>query len=173
MNKDLNFEYIEHFADYIVGRVEDDEELFLSIVGKFEEIKDIIKELMVLADVEFDILNMQSPEVDGYTDEYVLDCWYNEGLLHIGCEPARRDGKYLNFCGDETYLLSNCSSKLIPLCEDSELYFVNICEDHECSDDCCECCSCSCHKDGEDTTYYVIDGLTEADILYLLEEFGF
>ena len=173
MSKDLYFEHIEDFVDYIVCRAEDNEELFLSVVGRFEEVKDIIKEFIVSANAEFDMIDIQSPDFDGYMDEYVLDCWCDDGLLHIGCEPARRDGKYLNFCGDETYLLSNCSSKLIPLCDDSELYFVNIGEGCECDEDCCGCCECACHEDEDDVTYYVINGLTEMDILSILEGFGF
>ena len=173
MNKDLYFEYIEDFADYIIGKAENDEFLFLSVVGKYEEVKEIIKDLVILADAEFDTIDIQSPDVDGYVDEYVLDCWHDDDLLHIGCEPAKRDGEYLNFCGDETYLLSNCSSKLIPLCEDTDLYFVNLDEECECDCDCCECCECDCCEDESGITYYVIDGLTEMDILYMLEEFGF
>ena len=172
MNKDLYFEYTEDFADYITERFEDDDELFLSVVGKFEEIKDVIKELMVVANVEFDMLSIQSPEVDGYTDEYVLDCWCGDDSIQIGCEPAKRNGKYLDFYGDETYLFSNCNSRLISSCDDSELYFVNIGEEYECDEDCCECC-CSCCNDEPNITYYIIDGLTDGDIISILDEFGF
>ena len=196
MNKDLNFECVEDFADYTIDRVEDNEELFLSIVGKFEEVKEIIKDLVVLADAEFDTINIQSPDVDGYDDEYVLDCWCDGGLLHIGCEPAKQDGKYLNFCGDETYLLSNCSSKLIPLCEDFGLYFVNFDDECDCDESCSGCC---CHKDdscieyfktddnelhgfaaGKSTgngyhsySFYTSDNLSKSDICEMLREFGF
>ena len=196
MNKDLYFEYIEDFADYIVDRTENDEGLFLSIIGKFEEIKDIIKSIIVLADAEFDTIDIQSPDVCGYTDEYVLDCWCDGGLLHIGCEPAKRDGEYLNFCGDETYLLSNCSSKLIPLCDDLDLYFVNFDEECECCVDCDECCLCGfpdgaeCSEADESDihgftatkstgsgyhsySFYTSDNLSKSDIHDMLKEFGF
>ena len=145
MNKDLYFEYIEDFADYIVERVELDEELFISVVGKFEEIKNIIKEMFCIAEVDFESLNIESPIVDGYEYEYVLDCWCDDGAIQIGCDPAKRDGEYLNLLGDETYLLSNVSSKIIPLCECSDLYFVNIEDDCDCDDECDECCHCDCH----------------------------
>ena len=61
MNKDLSFEYIEDFAGYIVDKVEDNEELFLSVIGKFEEIKNIIKEVFCITDVEFGYLNIENP----------------------------------------------------------------------------------------------------------------
>ena len=173
MNKDLNFEYIEDFAGYIVDRVEDNEELFLSIIGKFEEIKNIIKEIFCITEVEFGYLNIENPIMSGYEDEYVLDCWYMDGVMQIGCEPAKRDGEYFNIAGDETYLLEDCSSKIIPLCEDSKLYFVNIAEECECDEGCCGHCSCGYHDDDADVVYYVVDGLTEADLITILEEFGF
>ena len=160
-SKDLNFEYIEDFADYIVERVELDEELFLSVVGKFEEIKNIIKEIFCIAEVDFESINIESPIMNNYEDEYVLDCWCDDGVVQISCEPAKKDGRYLNLTGDETYLLEDCSSKVIPLCEGSDLYFVNIEEECDCNDDCdCEdccdeCCDCDCHKD--DDGDYVIN----------------
>lgn len=145
-NKDLYFEYIEDFADYIVERVENDEELFLTVVGRFEEIKNIIKEIFCIAEVDFESLNIESPIIDGYEDEYVLDCWCDDGVIQIGCEPAKRNGEYLNLVGDETYLLEDCSSKIIPLCEGSDLYFVNFDEDYDCDEECCcEGCCCDCH----------------------------
>lgn len=193
--KDLNFEYIEDFADYIVEKVEDDEELFVSIVGKFEEIKNIIKEITTISDVDFEKVCLYSDEVDEYKDEYVLDCWYDDGVVQIGCEPAKRDGKYLNLVGDETYLIANVSSKIIPLCEGSDLYFVNIEEECDCDDE----CSCLCHKDdkliecytevdgethgftaskSDDNGYhsfsfYTTNSLSEKDIHSILKEFGF
>ena len=163
MNKDLNFEYIEDFADYIVERIELDEKLFVSVVGKFEEIKNIIKEMFCISEVDFESINIESPIMNNYEDEYVLDCWCDDGVVQIGCEPIKKDGKYLNLSGDETYLLDNVSSKIIPLCEGSDLYFVNIEDECDCDDECDECCPCECHcGDTEfantDETSYKING---------------
>ena len=145
MNKDINFECMEEFADYVVEKVECDEDLFVSVLGKFEEIKNIIKELFCIAEVDFEMLNIESPDVDGYCDEYVLDCWCEDGIVQIGCEPAKRDGEYINFMGDETYLLDNVSDEIISFCEGTDFYCVNI--DDECDYDdgeCCKCCECDC-----------------------------
>lgn len=151
MNKDLYFEYIEDFADYIVEKVESDEELFLTVVGKFEEIKNIIKEMILVADVDFEGIKLYSADINGYTDEYVLDCWCDDGIVWIGCEPAKEGGKYWNLVGDETYLLDNSSSKVISACEDTDLYFVNIDEECDCAD-CCQCdyCDAGCVECYED-----------------------
>ena len=156
-SKDITFEYIEEFVDHIVNEVENDEDLFLTVVGRFEEIKNIIKEMMVIADVDFEKIILSCPEVSDYIDEYVLDCWCDDGVIQIGCEPAKRDGKYLNPCGDETYLFDDCSSKIIPLCEGSKLYFVSI-------DDECDCeCPCDYHKEDKELStteksHYSING---------------
>ena len=161
LNKDLYFEHMEEFADYIVEKVELDEELFVSVVGKFEEMKNIIKEIFCVAEVDFDSINIESSIVSNYEDEYVLDCWCSDGVIHIGCEPAKRDGEYFNLMCDETYLLDNVSSKIIPLCEESNLYFVNIDNECVCDEECNECCPwcCCCGDretaDAEKPSYYI------------------
>ena len=197
-SKDLNFEYIEDFADYIVERVENDEELFISVVGKFEEIKNIVKEMMVISEVDFDSVCLCSPEVNGYDGEYVLDCWYQDGIVWIGCEPAKRDGQYLNLIGDETYLLENVSSKVISSCGSPKVYFVNFDEACDCDEGCDACCSCECHDDVQvkcsvdndgtihgftanknngngkySFTYHTTNSLGEKEIISMLKEFGF
>lgn len=144
MNKDLYFECIEDFADYIVEKVELNEELFVSVVGKFEEIKYIIKEVFCVAEVDFESINIESPIVDNYTDEYVLDFWCDDGVVQIGCEPAKHDGEYWRLAGDETYLLGNCSSKIIPFCEGSELYFIDFEDECDYGEECVDCCACEC-----------------------------
>lgn len=192
-NNDINFEYIEELADYVVERVENDDELFLTVIGKFEEIKDVIKEIITICDVNFESLHIESPIMDGYNDEFALSIWMNDGILEIGCEKLKVDGRYLDPCGDEVYLFSNCSSKIISLCEDSDLYFVNI--DEEC--DCDECClfyndnadvECIIGKDSDthgftarksdndgyySFSYYTNDKLSDKDIYSMLKEFGF
>lgn len=162
-SKDITFEYIEEFVDYIVNEVENDEDLFLTVVGKFEEIKNIIKEMIVIADVDFENIVLSCPEASDYTDEYVLDCWCNDGVIQIGCEPAKRDGKYLNLSGDETYLFNDCSSKIIPSCEGSRLYFVEIEDESDFNEGCDNNCLCDCcNEDKELSTteksHYSING---------------
>ena len=149
MNTDLYFEGIEAFSDYIVDCFEDNEELFIAVIGKFNSIKPLLKEAMIYDFVDFESIEIESENVDGYADEFVLSFWVDGDVLKVGCEKLKRDGKYILPCGDETYLLEDCSSKVIPLCEESDLYFVNF--DEEC--DCCEeRCTCEC-RDHMDTFY--------------------
>lgn len=144
-SKDINFEYIEEFVDYVINEVENDEELFIAIVGKFNEIKAVLKHIMFYEDVNFESLHLESPEMSGYGYEFVLSIWVNDGVLEIGCAPLKVDGKYTNPCGDETFLFEDCSSKIIPLCEGSDLYFVNFDEECDCDEECVEeyCFDCN------------------------------
>lgn len=144
-SKDINFEYIEDFVDYVVNEVENDEDKFVTVIAKFDEAKEILKELMTYDDVNFESLQIESPIMDNYFDEFVLSLWMNDGVLEIGCEKLKNeDGEYTNPCGDVVFLFDYCSSKIIPLCDGSELYFVNIYDECDCDEECdcknCECC---------------------------------
>ena len=160
-SKDINFEYIEEFVDYLVEKVEDNDELFATVVCKFNEAKEIIKYLMAFDDVDFENIFLESPDEKGYTDEFCIELWYNDVVVNFSCVPLRVNGKYENPCGDETYLFDNCSSKIIPLCEGSKLYFVSIEDECDCEEDCdCEC-PCECHKEDKEiapTSSYTING---------------
>ena len=162
MNKDLNFEYIEEFVDYVIEEIESDKDTFVTVIAKFDEAKEILKNVMVYGDVNFESLQIESPIVDNYCDEFVISLWANDGVLEIGCEKLKdEEGYYTNPCADVVYLFSDCSSKVIPLCEGSDLYFVDIEDECDCDDecdceDCCDvCCECDCHKD--DDGGYVIN----------------
>ena len=161
-SKDINFEYIEEFVYYIVDEVENDEDKFVTVIGKFDEAKEILKELMTYDDVNFESLQIESPIMDNYFDEFVLSLWMNDGVLEIGCEKLKNeDGEYTNPCGDVVFLFDDCSSKIIPLCDGSDLYFVNIEDECDCDEDCdCEC-PCDCHKEDKElstTSSYTING---------------
>lgn len=144
-SKDINFEYVEDFVDYLAERIEDNDELFATVVCKFEEARDIIKYLMMFEDIDFENIHLESPDERGYEDEFCIELWYNDGVINFSCDPLKVDGKYENPCGDETYLLDNVSSKIIPLCEGSDLYFVNIEDECDCDEECDERCPCDCH----------------------------
>ena len=131
MNKDLYFECVEEFVDYVIERVEDNDELFVEIIGKFDTIKPVLKEIMTYEFVEFESMEIESKNIDNYTDEFVLSLWANDDVIEFGCEKLKRDGEYISPCGDETYLMEDCSSKIISLCEDSDLYFVNYGEEFD------------------------------------------
>lgn len=157
MNKDLYFEHMEEFADYIIGRIEDVEWFFVTVIGKFATIKSLLKEVMVYDSVDFDSIEIESGVVDGYADEFVLSLWAEDNVIKIGCEKLKRDGEYILPGGDENYLMEDCSSKIIPLCEGSDLYFVNFDEECDCREECDKCCSCDCRCDDSYVEYSKTD----------------
>lgn len=152
-SKDLNFEYIEEFVDYVIDEAENDEDNFVTVIAKFDEAKEILKDVMTYDDVNFESLQIESPIMDNYCDEFVLSFWMNDGVLEIGCEKLKNEeGDYANPCGDVVFLFDDCSSKIIPLCEGSMLYFVSIEDECDCDEDCdCECL-CDCHKEDKENS---------------------
>lgn len=185
--EDLNIEYIEEVIDCIVDEVENDEGTFVAVIAKFDEAKEILKDIIICQDVNFESLQIESPAAAGYEDEFILSFWMNDGVIEIGCEKLKNEyGEYLNLYGDTVFLFDNCSSKIIPLCEDSELYFVSIEGNESC--DCCECGCCD-YNDEDDIygftvdsetdnghskfTYYSSSPVDKTDVCDILRKFGF
>lgn len=161
MSKDLYFKRAEDFTGYIVNKLEYDEP-FIAVVGKFNSIKLLLKEVMTYDLVDFESLEIESEFMGGYADEFVLSLWMDDDVVKVGCEKLKRDGEYISPCGDETYLMEDCSSKVIPLCEESDVYYVSFDEECDCCEECDECCSCNgCCADrdvagAEEVSYYII-----------------
>ena len=191
---------MEEFVDYIVEEAENDEDVFVAVIAKFDEAKEILKSIMTHGGVNFDFLHIENPAISDYEDEFVISFWINDGVLDVGCEKLKNeDGEYINPCGDITYLFSNCSSRIIPLCEGSDLYFVDVEDEFDCDVKCDKCCSCDYHcgdnyveysktDDGElhgftasksngngyhSYSFYTSDNLSKSDIRDMLKEFGF
>lgn len=165
MAKNLNFDYIEDFVDYVTERVYGDEEPIISVVAKFEEASAIIKELMRLNDdIDFENIQLTHPIINDYEGEYVMDIMLDDGeTIFFGVEPAIRDGKYLNVSNDEVYIFEDCNAKLAKSCDKySDVYIVHIGEDDRFEDegDECECPECKARRElaeRDDTEYYVND----------------
>lgn len=158
----IHFNYIEELCEEILDRLNEDDEAFTSVIGKYDDIRTFIKEFMSYDEVEFESLVINGPECNNYYDEYVVDIWNNDGEILFGCEPAKRDGRYINFEGNVLYLLDNVKQTVLNTCEYDEMYFVIIGED-DYGDECdCEC-SCDCHKEDKELStteksHYSING---------------
>ena len=163
-SKDINFEYIEEFVDYVIDEVGNDEDNFVTVIAKFDEAKAILKNAMAYDDVNFESLQIESPIIDNYCDEFILSFWMNDGVLEIGCEKLKNaEGEYTDPCGDVVFLFDDCSSKIIPLCEGSKLYFVEIEDEDDYGEECGENCLCDCHKEDKELSttkksHYSING---------------
>ena len=121
----LEYENYEEFACDIADKFDSLEDEFgdVSIIAKYEEAKEIIRELLCLG---YDIasIDLHREQFEEYYDEYILDIIGNE----IWCEKFKRDDKYITAEETVIYVLDNCSSKVIPHCHSNLVYEVGISE---------------------------------------------
>ena len=119
-----------------------DEEEDIVIIAKYEEARQIIKELLYLG---YDIHSVEIHDDlwENYDAEYIISLYENE----VWCEPMRRENGYLDEDAPVIYVLDNCSSKVIPHCKGKNVFEVGI------GDECgCNECECACKKDEKPTT---------------------
>ena len=141
--KNLYFDNFEDLACVIADKFD---ELYkenfedIAVIAKPDEAKEIFKELVCIG---YDICNITYERIDwdGYDDEYILSINHNGIWLE---KFKREDGKYLTDESTITYILDNCSSKVIPYCKGKIVYEVTVGkEDDECGcNDCDECDDC-------------------------------
>ena len=132
--KNLYFDNFEDLACDIADRFD---ELYkenfedIAVIAKPDEAKEIFKELVCIG---YDICNITYERIDwdGYDDEYILSMNHNGIWLE---KFKREDGKYLTDESTITYILDNCSSKVIPYCKGKIVYEVTVGKD----DDECDC----------------------------------
>ena len=145
--KNLYFDDFEDFSCVIADTYDalDYDEEDVAIIAKYEEAKEIISELSCIG-YSLESIRMSRPEWENYHDEYLISL-NNDG---IWCEPMKLDGKYLTDESTITYILDNCSSKVIPQCSGKIVFEVTVGTDE--NDDCDECSECTCKKDEKPTT---------------------
>ena len=156
----IHFDYIDELCEEILDRLNEDDEAFTSVIGKYDDIRTFIKEFMAYDEVEFESLIIKDPEYNDYYDEYVVDIWNNDGEILFGCEPAKRDGRYINFEGNVLYLLDDVKQAVLNTCEYDEMYFVIIGES-DYGEECDENCLCDCRNEDKEivsTSSYTING---------------
>ena len=147
--KNLYFDNFEDLACDIADRFD---ELYkenfedIAVIAKPDEVKEIFKELVCIG---YDICNITYERIDwdGYDDEYILSMNHDG----IWLEKFKSENGYLTDESTITYILDNCSSKVIPYCKGKNVFEVSvgIDEDDEC---CCDECECACKKDEKPTT---------------------
>ena len=135
--------YFDNFEDLACDIADKFDELYkenfedIAVIAKPDEAKEIFKELICIG---YDICNITYERIDwdAYDDDYILS------MNHDGIWREKfkiEDGKYLTDESTITYILDNCSSKVIPYCKGKNVYEVTVGkEDDEC--DCDECDDC-------------------------------
>lgn len=194
--KTLHFEDYEDFAcavSDVYDRVKSDDEYnSVDIVTKYEDAKEIIRELIGIGYGIAFINELADSEWDGYDDAFVVSLLDDE----IWCEPVKRKDGYIFVEADVVYIFDDCNSKIIPKIEADEVYEVRIGNEYDDCDGDCE--NCPAHdetylhtsKDEDGNThgftasrsdgdsymsysYYSSDELSHEDIQKMLKAFGF
>ena len=146
--RNLYFDDFEDLACDIADKFDElNKEEFedVSVIAKPDEVKEIFKELVCIG---YDICNITYERIDwdGYDDEYILSMNHDG----IWLEKFKRENGYYEDESTITYILDNCSSKVIPYCKGKTVYEVTVgIDEDECS---CDECECACKKDEKPTT---------------------
>ena len=154
--KNLYFDDFEDLACDIADKFDRlDKENFedIAVIAKPNEVKEIFKELVCIG---YDICNITYERIDwdGYDDEYILSMNHDGIWLE---KFKKEDDKYLTDESTITYILDNCSSKVIPYCKGKIVYEVTVGVD----EDDCDCSECAYKKDEKPSTTkesYFING---------------
>lgn len=165
--KRLCFEDYEDFICEVDNKFEMirefDECADISIVAKYNEAKEIIKELLSW-DYNIATIHIANEESEGYKNEYIISIDNLNDNKEIWCEPMKYESTYIDDYSAIIYIMDNCSSACIKYCKAKVLFEVAVSEDDNCEcncDVCChdefcefdECCEvCECDEDNVECT---------------------
>lgn len=147
--KNLYFDDFEDFAcavSDVYDRVKSDDEYnSVDVVAKYEDAKEIIRELIGIGYGIAFINELADPKWDGYDDAFVISLLDDK----IWCEPVKLKDGYIFVEADVVYIFDDCNSKIIPKIEADEVYEVEIGNEYDNCDDGCSCdeYECACKKD--------------------------
>lgn len=197
--KTLYFEDYEDFSCAVADTYDrvksDDEYNSVDVIAKYEDAKEIIRELVGMGYGIAFATNFASPERDNYDDAFVIGLFDDE----IWCEPVKRKDGYFLVEADIVYIFDDCNSKIIPKIVSDEVYEVEIGDfDYDDCDGDCENCDChdetylytsededenenthgftASRSDGDSYmsySFYSSDALSNEDIHKMLKAFGF
>lgn len=114
----------------------------VAIIAKYEEARQIIKELMCIG-YDLHSIVIHDVEYDGYEAEYIISLYDDE----LWVEPMMRESGYITDDSPIMYVLGNCSSKVIPYCKGKVMFEVTVGEEECNCDECCGCCECDDNKE--------------------------
>ena len=130
-----NFEDLACAVSDVYDRVKSDDEYnSVDVVAKYEDAKEIIRELIGIGYGIAFINELADPEWDGYDDAFVVSLLDDE----IWCEPVKLKDDYIFVEADVVYIFDDCNSKIIPKIEADDVYEVEIGNEYDNCDDNCE-----------------------------------
>lgn len=132
----IHFEDFEDYEDFactvsdVYDRVKSDDKYnSVDVVAKYEDAKEIIRELIGIGYGIAFIDGFGNPEWDDYDDAFVISLLDDE----IWCEPVKRKDGYIFVEANVVYIFDDCNSKIIPKIEANEVYEVEIGDfDYDC-----------------------------------------
>lgn len=108
----LNYDSIEEFCEEVNGCIETvhntNEDKYVSVVAKYEEAKQIIREL-IYYDYEIAQIEVNDPNWDNYDAEYEISV-INEKIF---CSKMKSNDKYLASYASVVFFMENVNSKCI------------------------------------------------------------
>lgn len=152
--KSIYFENIESLVCDIADKFDSltDEFVDVSVIAKYDEMKEIIRELICMG---YDIasLEIHKEEFEEYWDEYILSITKESGTPVIWCEKFKRENGYITEDSSITYVMDNCSSKVIPNVKSKIQFEVSLNDDNECNCGDCDCKYTESSKDDNGETH--------------------
>ena len=99
----IHFDYIEELCDEILDKFDCDEDIQVSVIGKYKEMKAFLKEFMKYDNVDFDCIELHDPECNKYDKEYIVDIIEVEPeILSTSIEKIRKNEEILKFVVPES-----------------------------------------------------------------------
>ena len=139
----LEFNDYEEFACEVADTFDDicydDDFNDIAIIAHYDEVKQIIREILCLG-YGINSIELMNPEL-GYDDvPYIISVCGIDSEHEVWCEPmVRNNGEYIDDESSIIYVLDNCSSEVLKHLDSECIFEVGIGDD-ECScDDCEEC----------------------------------
>lgn len=161
--KTFYYENYENLIDEIVDRFSDlDEFKSVDIIAKYDDAKEIIKELICIG---YDIcsINIEEPEYGCCNDEYVVTL----SDLGIFCEKFKRESGYIPINDNIVFVSNDCNSKCLKNIHSNEIYAFEIVDEIEMLEDgeiefcnCDNCCGC---EYGENNSHTSISDIIHRD----------
>lgn len=142
----------------------------ISIIAKYNEAKEVIKDLLFIG---YDLFSVEINDVeyDGYDDEYIISL-YDKSVY---CEPFKRDTGYIHEDSTITYISNECNSKCLDYVGSNKIYAFEIGDEQkidvdldsefelefDCDEDCENCPMCD--DDSRDNYTVTIKANVDAD----------
>lgn len=176
--KTLYFEDIEDFACNVSDKYDalKDELDEVSVIAKYDKVRDIIKELLCIG---YDIccIDIHDPGYGGYDDEYIISLFER----NIFCEPFKRENDYVDDESAIIYVSNDANSKCLSHIKSDEIYCFEIGKDDidadadaefKCSESCenCSVCGTDVHEDDADYTVTIKANIDADEAMKVIDE---